>query len=92
MKFSFEFDESLPRLNNLGEEAAIPPGSCVVKGKLTTPLIITGNETEDINLVLAFSINGNIEWVDNTKDGIWEPGAGERLVDMGLRGLHAKVK
>lgn len=79
-------------VNPIQSTSPIPPGSCVVTGKLATPLVITGNETEDINLVLAFSINGSIEWVDNTKDGKWEPGAGEKLVDMGLRGLHPKVK
>jgi hypothetical protein len=60
----------------------------VVTGRLTEPLVITGNESADVLDVLAFSINGSFEWEEVNMDGKFEPGAGEPITDMGLRGLH----
>ena len=61
-------------------------------GRLTEPLVITGNESADESAdvldVLAFSINGSFEWEEVNMDGKFEPGAGEPITDMGLRGLH----
>jgi hypothetical protein len=64
----------------------------VVTGKLAKPLVILGNETDDVDVVLAFSINNSLEWQEVNFDGKFEPGAGENIVDMGLRGLHPRIK
>lgn len=79
-------------VNPLFATSPIPNGSCVVTGKLAQPLVITGNETQNIKVVLAFSINNSFEWVDNIQDGKFEPLAGETVVDMGLRGLHPYIE
>ena len=79
-------------VNPINATSPIPEGSCVVTGKLTEPLVITGNETEDIEIVLAFSINNSFEWEEVNADGKFEPAAGETVVDMGLRGLHPRKK
>lgn len=79
-------------VNPLGANNPVPPGSCVVTGKLAAPLVITGDETEDVEVVLAFSINQSFEWEEIELDGKFEPGIGETVVDMGLRGLHPYVR
>lgn len=79
-------------VNPISNTSPVPAGSCVVTGQLAEPLVITGNETNDMTLVLAFSINNSFEWREVVADGKYEPGAGEQVVDMGLRGLHPFVK
>lgn len=79
-------------VNPISSTSPVPVGSCVVTGKLAQPLIITGNETESITVVLAFSINNSFEWKEVNMDGKFEPEAGEKVVDMGLRGLHPYVR
>ncbi len=79
-------------VNPIASTSPVPEGSCVVTGKLLSPLVITGDETEDIEIVLAFSINNSFEWEEVNVDGKFEPGAGETVVDMGLRGLHPRKK
>ena len=59
----------------------------VVTGGFSSPLVITGNETEDIYVTLSLSTNKSFEWIDTNPDGKWEPGANESVVDMGLRGM-----
>ncbi|MDG1714470.1 hypothetical protein [Lacinutrix sp.] len=77
--------------NPLFNSSPIPQGSCVVTGEFSTPFIITGNETDDIEVVLSFSINNSFEWTEVNNDGKYEPAAGEQVVDMGLRGLIPSV-
>jgi hypothetical protein len=76
--------------------APIPQGSCVVVGSLDQDLVITGQEENDIELTLSFSINQSIEWTDSNGNGEWDIDASgssvEPLVDMGLRGLIGKVQ
>lgn len=79
-------------VNPISTTSPVPAGSCVVTGKLASPLVITGNETNSINLVLAFSINNSFEWKEVNVDGKFEPTAGETVEDMGLRGLHPYVR
>lgn len=82
-------------VNPLFASSPIPAGSCVVTGKFDTPLVVTGNETEDRTVTLSFSINQSFEWVDSNSngqldiyaDGVTPP---EKIVDMGLRGLLPK--
>lgn len=83
--------------NPLFNHAPIPEGSCVVTGPFNNPLNITGDETEDIVIVLSLSTNKSFEWIDVNDDGLYEPlnsdltPTGEWPVDMGVRGLEAKV-
>ncbi|MEN8928825.1 MAG: hypothetical protein ABF242_02320 [Flavobacteriales bacterium] len=79
-------------VNPISSTSPVPDGSCVVTGKLASPLVITGNETESISVVLAFSINNSFEWKEINTDGKFEPAIGETVVDMGLRGLHPYVR
>lgn len=79
-------------VNPLFGTSDIPAGSCVVTGKLTSPLTITGNETEDIVVTLSYSINNSFEWIDNIPNGeldfdVSNPAASDQIVDMGVRGL-----
>lgn len=79
--------------NPLFDSSPIDPGSCVVTGDFNEPLEITGNETEDIVIVLSLSTNNSFEWIDGNGDGLYEPldasfqATGEVPVDMGIRGL-----
>jgi hypothetical protein len=73
--------------NPIFATSPIPQGSCVVTGAFTQPLVITGNETDDIVVTLSLSTNNSFEWVDSTPDGKWQPEVNEQVVDMGLRGL-----
>lgn len=77
--------------NPLSSTSPIPAGSCVVTGKFENGLTITGNETENIEVTLSFSINNSFEWTEINTDGKYEPSAGEQVVDMGLRGLIPSI-
>ena len=77
--------------NPLFNSSPIPQGSCVVTGEFENQLTITGNETQDITVILSFSINNSFEWTEINIDGKYEPEAGEQVVDMGLRGLIPSV-
>lgn len=79
-------------VNPIADTSPVPAGSCVVTGRLREPLVISGEEEQDIPVVLAFSINQSFEWKEVNEDGKFEPGAGEEVVDMGLRGLHPYVE
>lgn len=79
-------------VNPIALTSPVPEGSCVVTGKLSYPLTITGNETEDIEVVLGFSINNSFEWKDDNGNGKFDIVLGEQVVDMGLRGLYPFVK
>ena len=78
--------------NPLFDTSSIPQGSCVVTGQFENGLTITGNETKDVVVTLSFSINNSFEWTEVNADGIYEPEAGEQVVDMGLRGLIPMVE
>lgn len=75
--------------NPLASTSPIPAGSCVVTGQFATPFTITGNEKNDITVIMSLSVNKSFEWKDLNANGKWDvdPGSGEDVVDMGLRGL-----
>ncbi len=79
--------------NPLFATSPIPSGSCLVTGQFVdnvfanSPLVITGSETVDIVITVSLSTNKSFEWIDSTPDGYYEPGVGETVVDMGIRGL-----
>ncbi len=83
-------------VNPLAATSPVPAGSCVVTGSFSTPLTITGKETEDITVVLSFSIQDSFEWKDTNSNGKWDINVGsqvtEQVIDMGLRGLEVKIK
>lgn len=73
--------------NPIAATSPIPAGSCVVTGAFPENLVINGNETNDVVIELSLSINNSFEWEEINVDGKFEPSAGEKVVDMGLRGL-----
>jgi hypothetical protein len=73
--------------NPLFATSPIPQGSCVVTGQFAQPLTITGNETQDIHIVVSLSTNNSFEWVEHSTPGYYEPLDGDTVVDMGVRGL-----
>lgn len=76
------------------------PNSCVVTARFadaagnTIPYLhITGNETQDIVVVVSLSTNKSFEWKDVNNNKIYEPlVTGEKPVDMGIRGMIPKVQ
>lgn len=50
--------------NPIFASSPIPQGSCLVTGAFETPLTITGNETEDVVVVLSVSTNQSFEWTE----------------------------
>jgi hypothetical protein len=80
-------------VNPLNATSPIPPGSCVVTAAFNAaPLVITGKETKDVVVTVAFSTNKSFEWVDLNGDGKWQGLKGEYVVDMGLRGMIPSVQ
>lgn len=78
--------------NPLFASSPIPAGSCLVTGQFPTPLVITGNETSDINVVVSLSINKSFEWIDVDSNGTYDPNNGDQVIDMGIRGMIPKIK
>jgi hypothetical protein len=75
-------------VNPISSTSPIPAGSCVVTASFNGgKLKITGNETKDIIIRVSLSTNKSFEWVDGNANGKWEPNKGEKIVDMGLRGM-----
>ncbi len=73
--------------NPLFATSPIPAGSCVVTGQFSTALVITGNETQDINIVVSLSTNKSFEWINADGNSTYDPLNGDQVVDMGIRGL-----
>jgi hypothetical protein len=73
--------------NPIFATSPIPAGSCVVTGQFASPLVVTGKETADINIVVSLSTNKSFEWKDITPNGQFNPLDGDQVVDMGIRGL-----
>ncbi|HPF90886.1 MAG TPA: hypothetical protein PLL57_09520 [Flavobacteriales bacterium] len=79
--------------NPLFDSSPIPAGSCLVTGVFAEPLVVTGNETQNVVIKVSISTNNSFEWIDNG-DGIFEPGppANDQVVDMGTRGMIPTVQ
>jgi hypothetical protein len=73
--------------NPIFASSPIPQGSCLVTGIFPEPLVITGNETQDVVIQVNVSVNRSFEWIDVAGDNIYEPAAGDQVVDMGTRGM-----
>ncbi len=78
--------------NPLFGTSPIPAGSCVVTGAFPVPLTITGNETNDVVIIVSLSTNKSFEWVETDGDNVFEPIDGETVVDMGVRGMIPTVQ
>lgn len=76
--------------NPLFATSPIPQGSCLVTGEFISPLVVTGNETSDINIVVSLSTNKSFEWIDVDGNGTYDPANGDTVVDMGIRGMIPK--
>jgi hypothetical protein len=80
-------------VNPIFATSPIPAGSCVVTSNfLPGKLKITGNETQDIVVIVSLSTNKSFEWKEVVADGKWEPSKGEEVVDMGIRGMMARYQ
>jgi hypothetical protein len=81
-------------VNPIFATSPIPQGSCLVTGAFAggAKLKITGTETNDIVVVVSLSSNKSFEWVDNNANGKWDATKGERVVDMGLRGMIPSIQ
>lgn len=79
-------------VNPIFNSSPIPAGSCLVTGNFVTPLTITGEETEDIEVLLSVSTNNSFEWTDPDGNGEYDPLDGDVPTDMGLRGLKAIIQ
>jgi len=73
--------------NPIFATSPIPQGSCVVTGQLQAPLVITGTETSDINIIVSLSTNKSFEWINADGNSTYDPLNGDAVVDMGIRGL-----
>ncbi len=73
--------------NPLFASSPVPAGSCVVTGKFADPLVVTGNETTDINIIVSLSVNKSFEWVNADGNSSYDPLNGDAVVDMGIRGM-----
>lgn len=71
--------------NPLIATSPIPAGSCVVTGPFGSPLVITGEETEDITITLSLSTDQSFEWKEFAGSDFYEPLDGDKVVDMGIR-------
>ncbi|NIG57422.1 hypothetical protein [Chitinophaga sp. Cy-1792] len=79
-------------VNPLFATSPVPQGSCVVTGQFAPgKLQITGKEQSDIVVTVSLSVNNSFEWVDDNGNGLWEPLRGEKVVDMGIRGMIPKL-
>jgi hypothetical protein len=79
--------------NPIFATSPIPAGSCVVTAAFAPgKLKITGTETSDIIIEVSLSTNKSFEWTEVVADGRWEPGKGEQVVDMGIRGMIPKIQ
>jgi hypothetical protein len=80
-------------VNPLFATSPIPAGSCLVTAAFTPgKLTITGKEASDIVVEVSLSVNKSFEWIEQVNDGKWEPGKGEAVVDMGIRGMIPKIQ
>lgn len=73
--------------NPLFASSPIPAGSCLVTGQFASPLLITGTETADINIIVSLSVNKSFEWTDADGNSTYDPLNGDQVVDMGIRGM-----
>jgi hypothetical protein len=77
--------------NPLWQSSPIPAGSCVVTGPFDQALNINPQSNGDIEVVVSLSTNQSFEWKESGGNNVYEPLAGDTVVDMGIRGLVSRV-
>jgi hypothetical protein len=91
-------DGGTTMVNPIYQTSPLPSGACFVTGRFDTPLSITGKEAQDVTVTLSFSTNRSFEWEESiARNGKWDADRQaaltapiiERVMDTGLRGLHA---
>jgi hypothetical protein len=94
-------DSTLTFVNPLYQTAALPVGSNFITARFDTPLSITGQENQDVTVVLTLSTNKSFEWDESIlKNNKWDSNAQantgqpsvERAVDVGFRGMKARYE
>lgn len=95
--FTWDGNGGTTVVNPFATALGVPPGSCLIVGKLNKPLVITGDEAKDISTILSFSCNNSFEWTNydgNTTFDFYNDGSkpNDKVVDMGLRGLKVIVE
>ena len=79
--------------NPIFATSPVPQGSCLVTGQFLAPLVVSGNETSDITIIVSLSTNKSFEWEEvsggaSTFDlDAVTPANSDRVIDMGIRGL-----
>ncbi len=73
--------------NPIFTTSPVPAGSCVVTGNFEQPLVISGQETEDIVVTVSLSTNKSFEWSETGNNNTFDPLDGDVPTDMGIRGL-----
>ena len=81
-------------VNELSGTAPIPNTTGVITGRFEEPLVITGEEPDDLYITLTFSVNDVLEVEDSNGDGNLDINyqfdvLSEVLKDHGLRSLRA---
>lgn len=74
-------------VNPITNTSPVPAGSSIVTGAFPTPLTIPRSASADIVVIVSLSINKSFEWKDSNGNGLYEPFAGDTIVDMGIRGM-----
>jgi len=77
--------------NPLWQSSPIPAGSCVVTGPFDQALNINPQSNGDIEVEVSLSTNQSFEWKESGGNNVYEPLAGDTVVDMGIRGLVSRV-
>jgi hypothetical protein len=79
-------------VNPLFTTSPVPAGSCVVTAAFSPgKLIIRGDETKNMTVEVSLSTNKSFEWNEVVYDGRWEPLRGEKVQDMGIRGILPRI-
>lgn len=80
-------------VNPIASTSPVPAGSCVVTAAFQPgKLVISGEENKDIVVEIRISTNKSFEWQEVVANGKWEPLRGEKVVDMGVRGIIPKIQ
>ncbi|GAB4093944.1 hypothetical protein [Flaviaesturariibacter terrae] len=80
-------------VNPIFATSPIPAGSCVVTASFAPgKLVVRGDETHNIVVEVSLSTNKSFEWNEIVRDGRWEPGIGETVQDMGIRGMIPRIQ
>lgn len=80
-------------VNPLFTTSPVPEGSCIVTAAFSPgKLVIRGDETKNITVEVSLSTNKSFEWNEIIFNGLWEPTRGEKVQDMGVRGMLPRIR